>query len=554
MGSTPEDAYAKARTERQEHVDIVLRSTSRKKIVVAGPGTGKTHLFKRLLEGKENTLTLTFVNSLVEDLSLELCGLSSVRTLHSFARRQLMAGGESVKVFPKLSEVIRQDSRMLLKEDISFDDLFYKRLDDSEYIDFYLNRREYYSHYGYTDVIWFLVQRFEKEPHKVPLYEQVVVDEFQDFNQLEVSLIELLASKSPVLLAGDDDQALYDFKSASTDHIRERHTDAKRGYAPFTLPFCSRCTRVVIDAANDIIREARKRGFLKGRIEKQFLYFKDRDKDQECSGNPKILHTHTYDKQIPWYIEKSINKIAEELRGKFSVLIISPFRQQSTRIVEALKAKGFESIESVGIRDEKEPTLLDGLNILLDDKESNLGWRIVSAFLHEPEEFEGLVKQTHADTAPRMSNIIGEGKKIETMKMLSILKAILNGKEIDRESLDEFLKKVKVDQYDRAKEFLRHEIARRSPRKGNQSVRKIPINATTVQGSKGLAAEYVFITHFDDRYFIKSEDKTKISDYDICNFLVALTRTKRRLFLISSDKGRVPTFLKWVNVSRVEKG
>jgi hypothetical protein len=42
---------------------------------------------------------------------------------------------------------------------------------------------------------------------KVPSYNQVLVDEFQDFNQLEVSLIDLLAGKSPILLAGDDDQA-----------------------------------------------------------------------------------------------------------------------------------------------------------------------------------------------------------------------------------------------------------------------------------------------------------------------------------------------------------
>jgi superfamily II DNA or RNA helicase len=73
---------AEAKAERQRHVEAVLRSTSARKVVVAGPGTGKTYLFKRLLAGKAKTLTLTFVNALVEDLSLELCGISDVRTLH----------------------------------------------------------------------------------------------------------------------------------------------------------------------------------------------------------------------------------------------------------------------------------------------------------------------------------------------------------------------------------------------------------------------------------------------------------------------------------------
>src|SRR5260370_29410329 len=63
--SPREDKYIKARKDRQGYVDAVLRSPARKKIVVAGPGTGKTFLFSRILEGKVNTLTLTFINSLV---------------------------------------------------------------------------------------------------------------------------------------------------------------------------------------------------------------------------------------------------------------------------------------------------------------------------------------------------------------------------------------------------------------------------------------------------------------------------------------------------------
>jgi hypothetical protein len=91
MSTSNEERYAKARAERRAKVDAVLQSKSQKKIVVAGPGTGKTFLFKEILKGKKNALTLTFVNSLVEDLSLDLCGLSEVKTLHGFARSVLAA-------------------------------------------------------------------------------------------------------------------------------------------------------------------------------------------------------------------------------------------------------------------------------------------------------------------------------------------------------------------------------------------------------------------------------------------------------------------------------
>ena len=44
-----EDKYATAKRERQERTDAVRLSPSDKKVVVAGPGTGKTYLFKSIL-------------------------------------------------------------------------------------------------------------------------------------------------------------------------------------------------------------------------------------------------------------------------------------------------------------------------------------------------------------------------------------------------------------------------------------------------------------------------------------------------------------------------
>ena len=86
----------------------------------------------------------------------------------------------------------------------------------------------------------------------------------------------------------------------------------------------------------------------------------------------------------------------------------------------------------------------------------------------------------------------------------------------------------------------------------NPGIRKTPITTTTIQSSKGLDADYVFITYFDDQYFIKDTDKNKVSDQDICNFLVAFTRAKRKVFLISSDTTKRPGFLKWIDKKRIE--
>ena len=256
---------------------------------MAGPGTGKTHLFKEVLNGKSNTLTLTFVNALVEDLSLELCGLSDVKTLHSFARSELAKVlKKDVNLFPKLQKIVQGDAKIILGRDIDFDHIFHNREDTNQDIDFYKKRKDYYDHYGYSDVIFAIVKAFESKEDRIPAYEQVVVDEFQDFNKLEVSLIELLAKKSPVLLAGDDDQALYAFKSSSPDHIRQKHGDTCPEYAPFNLPFCSRCTRVIVESTNDLITTAKQNGCLANRIDKPYNYFEDEKKDKESDQNPKL--------------------------------------------------------------------------------------------------------------------------------------------------------------------------------------------------------------------------------------------------------------------------
>jgi len=91
------------------------------------------------------------------------------------------------------------------------------------------------------------------------------------------------------------------------------------------------------------------------------------------------------------------------------------------------------------------------------------------------------------------------------------------------------------------------------PVRGYAGLRKIPVKATTIQSSEGLAEQYVFITYFDDRFLIQADDKTQISDQDICNFLVALTRAQKEVFLISSDVTKEPTFLKWIDDSRIER-
>ena len=216
-------------------------------------------------------VTLTFINALVEDLSLALRGISDVKTLHGYALSHFRA--KNVRIFPDMPKIIRDDGNVLLSLDLNFEDKIHEMDDSDRHLEFYSERRNYYDHFGYSDIILGLVHLFQNKPEEIPSYSQIVVDEFQDFNRLEVTLIELLTTKSPTLIAGDDDQALYVFKKSQPKYIRELHGDDRPDYTSLPLPFCSRSTKVVVESVNDIVTEATKQGFLKGRVPKRYEYF-----------------------------------------------------------------------------------------------------------------------------------------------------------------------------------------------------------------------------------------------------------------------------------------
>jgi superfamily I DNA/RNA helicase len=132
-----------------------------------------------------------------------------------------------------------------------------------------------------------VLTHFTENEDAIPSYPLIVVDEYQDFSLLETSFLALLSTKSKVLIAGDDDQALYDFKNASSRYIRELYADDY--YENFDLPYCSRCTAVIVDAVNDVVAAAKANGNLQGRLDKPFECYLP-DKQAESEEHPKIVY------------------------------------------------------------------------------------------------------------------------------------------------------------------------------------------------------------------------------------------------------------------------
>jgi superfamily I DNA/RNA helicase len=80
----------------------------------------------------------------------------------------------------------------------------------------------------------------------------ILVDEYQDLNRAEQSVIELLSDRAHVCIVGDDDQSIYSFKHAHPDGIREWLV-ANVGADDLGLDDCRRCPTRVVEMANSLI-------------------------------------------------------------------------------------------------------------------------------------------------------------------------------------------------------------------------------------------------------------------------------------------------------------
>ena len=218
---------------------------------------------------------------------------------------------------------------------------------------------------------------------------------------------------------------------------------------------------------------------------------------------------------------------------------------QARTVAAALRKRGFKGVEFVD-RTEKKLSFLDGLKVLLEDEKSNLGWRIVAGSKMKEDDLKDLLKQTESEDSQAMSAIIPTELKKSTKAMLTLLRKVRDGKPINSEDVA-LLETIGVEPLKLGLEALSDELNAGSQKGIKPGLRRLTIKVTTVEGSKGLAADVVFITHFDDQFMIS---KKGIVDKDVCKFLVALTRARKKVFLLSSQALR-PTFLGWINEERI---
>jgi ATP-dependent DNA helicase UvrD/PcrA len=523
--------------ELAKALERILQSKSPKRLIVAGPGTGKTTLFRRLLESvpgdPKKRLVLTFLNNLKKELEEKLSDFAGVFTFHGYChfllrRSEQLRSGLTIgfKYFPGLASLIKEDWKLTHKGDPPKFVGLMRDLQEGEHTEFYLARANYYDAVEFDDSVFRVRRVLAEKPQLVESYEMILVDEYQDFNRLEASFIDLLATKSPITIVGDDDQALYSqLRGSSYEFIRNLHQAGE--YERFELPFCMRCPEVVVGAISDIVEAAKKTKRLLGRIEKPYNYFPpQKEADSKRYPTIKIIATSTQQSKANYmgkYIAEAVRQIpSEEIqesrKGGFpTVLIIGPVHYLRP-VAAHLLSEGFR----LDVKEDSGQKTLerwDAIAILRENPESNLGWRIM----------------LEIDPPPSRTKIVRQ-----SVKEASALIGLLPG-----DYKDEILRE--------AKEWT--EALSAGAAAEAEDVALPTVKLTSFEGSKGLSAQHVFILGLQKTELPR--DEQNIADLEICKLIVALTRTRKQCQILYTwrfgGNPRQPSiFLDWIRPARKE--
>ena len=271
----------------------IAASSARRLRVRAGPGTGKTYALMRrvarlLEEGvrPRKILVCTFTRVAAEDLKRELEKLDApdadkvrATTIHSLCFSMLSRSDVLVATGRTARTLLDYEVRFLLEDlGAGFGRLSQRRKHLKAYEAAWARRQDEVP--GFPDeardrrfqaalldwlrfhdamLIGELVPEalgYLKDNPLAPerrRFSHVVVDEYQDLNVAEQSVVDALARNAKLTVVGDENQSIYSFKHANPEGIEDfgqRHCGTKdKG-----LETCRRCPHQVLSMANSLIR------------------------------------------------------------------------------------------------------------------------------------------------------------------------------------------------------------------------------------------------------------------------------------------------------------
>lgn len=274
-------------------------------LIMAGAGSGKTrvltHRIAYLIQEKGvnpwNILAITFTNKAAGEMKDRVQKLVSqggsgvwVSTFHSMCVRILRRDGDQIGYNRAFTIADPSEQKSLMKQvlkDLNIDPKRYNPkailaeisnakndlLDEQTYrkhaadyfkevvadcYDAYQRQLRQSEAMDFDDLIMQTVRLFKEKPDTLSYYQAkfqyIHVDEYQDTNQAQYQLVQLLAQRfKNVCVVGDADQSIYGWRGADMGNILNFEKDYPEAQTIF-LEQNYRSTKSIIRAANDVIQ------------------------------------------------------------------------------------------------------------------------------------------------------------------------------------------------------------------------------------------------------------------------------------------------------------
>ena len=280
-------------------------------LVIAGAGSGKTRVLTYkiaylLSQGMKpwSIMALTFTNKAAREMKERIGKLVGndlaqhlyMGTFHSIFSRILRAEAEHIGFNNNFTIYDESDSRSLIKaivKELGLDDKKYKPAAvhakismaknnlmsaaayESDAAIFEQNKRAQMPEVGkiflayvqrckqanamdFDDLLTLTYQLFREHEdirHKYAArFDYVLVDEYQDTNHVQMSIVmQLCQEKQRVCAVGDDSQSIYSFRGANIDNILNYQRQFQ-GTRLFKLEQNYRSTQTIVEAANSLIK------------------------------------------------------------------------------------------------------------------------------------------------------------------------------------------------------------------------------------------------------------------------------------------------------------
>ena len=270
-------------------------------LILAGAGSGKTrtityriaHMIENVGISPYSILAVTFTNKAakemrerVEELVGDVAKACTISTFHSFGMRLLRMYGKEVGYNSNFTIYDTDDQKRIVKailkgQNLSINgvklterdlvSMISKIKEQIKTLDEYsvMNKQivEVYDKYNrallesnamdFSDILlntYKLLQKpeiLEKVQNK---YKYIMIDEYQDTNNLQYKIIDLIARKSSNLcVVGDENQSIYGFRGANILNILNFETNYNNAKI-IKLEENYRSTTTILDAANELIK------------------------------------------------------------------------------------------------------------------------------------------------------------------------------------------------------------------------------------------------------------------------------------------------------------